>query len=190
MSDGGSDMVEHFNESLDQFVKAYMEFFREPNDLDEGLLIELIHKRGEEVSKIPRNFLRDNLHLPEYLINRINNSGSSYVPTQWEFYFLLLALRRYNDLICLHKYSMHFDNLVILTDANWQVAKHGVLYRIGAKFVDGDQDILLGIAKKRHLHQPMFFTDSLLHQGVPIFIVASWRTDRKRWHLSYVWQPL
>lgn len=89
--------------------------------------------------------------------------------------------RRMSKFICLQKATDYLRKLIIFTDSKWRVLTgNAVYYCHPMPFVNGDQDVLLGIAKKAH--------ESDLRKGVPFMIVASRHFTRKRWHLDRVYQ--
>lgn len=181
MSDGQSDMLEYFNVLFDKFLMILTDyhkysFYGQNNAgcrdlvLMEEISLKKIQKRFKLMSD---QFICLDLKLPRNLaLVVLNYRDHEQIPTMEQTLYLLLENNRLCLLNELQRASRYSEQLLIFVGENGQVAENGVQYQNASwQFMDGDQDILLGTAKKRCYKDPFV--------GQPVVLVAEKHRYRK-----------
>jgi hypothetical protein len=158
MSDGHTDMIEHYHRVFDECIKFMVRFHmvQAAGKLETEMTEAEYWDFHNKICSIPQTFWTDELKLPKYLQERFDGwSSAPRMPDLEELFFLLRATRKYLLMNTLQKATKYNDRLILLVDETGQVLPNGV--RFQDKFwtyMDGDQDIIIGLAKKRCYKQP------------------------------------
>jgi len=187
MSDGYSDAVDLCKNGFDEWVEFMVANYEDPIAVVAACAAQGIEE--EEKMRCRASWLFKPIHILESAVDFRDASvarffskrAASKLPFSLDELFLILHNSgRLSLLQRLQKASGYGNRLLIFFDSEGRLADNGIHYRFPAKFFDGDQDVLLGIAKKAYGGE--------LRKGVPFMIVASRHFTRKRWHFDRLCQ--
>ncbi len=171
MSDGYSDVIAHYRRVLDECIKFMVRYHI--SIADDKLKVALItedecREFHRLICTIPRGFWSDELKLPKYLRERFDKwSSASRMPHLEELFFLLCWTGKFTQLVELQLATEYRDKLILLIDDTGRTMYNGVHFQDKFwRFMDGDQDILIGLAKKRCYKQPFVGKCPVLIAGI------------------------
>lgn len=190
MSDGYSDAQAHYREKFNEWMEALISEYQYPTVTPESFRAGArAHIAGQMQMDFAEFFskahirmlkdigFRDEL-IAQFFLQKCRNFQKF---SMTELFLLLHNSGRITLLQRLQKTSGYGNRLLVFFDSKGRLADNGIHYRFPAKFVNGDQDMLLGIAKKR--------LGDELKLGVPFLIIASRHYTRNRWHYDITFQP-
>lgn len=162
MSDCYTDVVYQLQGAFDRFFALlfayHLELCQRPTNWDQ--LIKELNKNRQEFHLIDKRFICSELGLLKHPENQaadwiMNYKTNFIIPTLEQLMFLLLLKGQTTKLIQLQKASRYNNKLLIFVGPKSRIMSNGVHYQNSFwKVMDGDQDILLGNAKKRCYKEP------------------------------------
>jgi len=175
MSDGCSDALDYFHALFNKFLTSLSDYhkfrFQESTKNLRSYIFALEILR-EQFQIIPDSFFSELKLTKNMALLVMNFRDDFYIPTLEQTMYLLLSQNRLLELSGLQHSSRYNNQLLIFVGENGQVMPNGVQYQNAFwQFLDGDQDILLGIAKKRCCNDPF--------AGQPVILVAEKHRYRK-----------
>lgn len=199
MSDGSTDAMNYIATAVDDYLESlvrYYEHYAIPeftgiitNALKDKIdhsapIMKELRRSLAELLKIEPIFMMQVMHIRNY--DKFTDS-LIFPHLELENLFLLLqANGKISKLIRLQKATQYRDRLLIFTDENWQILPNGIHFQSPQKFVDGEQDVLLGFWKQRCSSMRSAPVDRRL----PLMIVGSKSYSRKNWKLVTAFQPI
>lgn len=182
MSDGPTEAYHHVRMLVTQYLEqivAYYECSLTPKEARESSE-QMLALAAEMVNLKPENITQSTdlpMRLSRLLVNELK---VGYLIRPFTLLFLLFSMRDFTKIIRLQKASDYRSKLLVFADDKHRVAENGVYYCSLSNFVDGDQDLILGLAKKRF--------QEILKRDESFLIIAHWNSLRKRWNLEDVIQ--
>ncbi|MFA6526705.1 MAG: hypothetical protein WCT26_04840 [Candidatus Buchananbacteria bacterium] len=205
MSDGHADAMNHIAVAIEDYLESlvrYHEHFaipeftgivtNTPKDrlailgdcvIQSAAIKEEIRRCTDELLKIDPYFLIQ--------VMKIRNHDAFVAYTELPFpgledlFLLLQANGKLSKIIRLQQATEFRNMLLVFTDENWRILPNGVHYQSPLKFVDGEQDVLLGFWKQRCSGRRSAPVDRRL----PLMIVGSKSYACIHWKLVTAFQP-
>ena len=157
MSCGMSDALEEYKQTIDNYLKAIVQYWEGLKALQKSLIQETLNlsKASVAYSKIPRSIMTDYFNVPPQVamacqmandgISLYNNSA---VDTYWMWLFSLMHYTNHGSyLIRLFRACRHYQGkILILTNESWQPIR--AIHECPA-FQEGHAEYLLGLCKLR-----------------------------------------
>lgn len=170
MSDGLCDSIAHFHEECNWCINFMVRYHlaQEAGKLEQEIPESECGEFHRRACSIPRTFWINELKLPQYLLERFDEwSSAPRMPDLEELFFLLRQAGRFTQLVQLQKGSKYCDRIILFVDETGSVLPNGVHFQDRWwSYYDGDQDILLGLAKKRCYKQPFVGKRPVLIAGI------------------------
>jgi len=181
MSDGYTDAMRRFEGMADDYLENCVRY-HEAKPEDRSPIVSELQRLGSEMADWEPSLMEEMFRLEDdrKLLGHLaaQLKAGSILPLETVFLLLFIS-HETMKLIRLQKATKYARSLLIFTDKQRRAEPFGVLYATDAKFVDGDQDVILGLAKKR--------AGATGKAKGRMLVSAHWNYSRKRWQLSDVY---
>lgn len=187
MSDIYTDMIAEYKKLFEDYLGIIEEFYRlklRDREIHKAEVSDKLRPLTDRLKNAGRTFFHEVYRVPSYALNGVLSlmERREPLPGLTEFLFLLVLTKQIHRLTELLAKTEEFRNsLFVFTDEKWQMTPH-YYHSENVPFVDGDQDIALGVAKKFFIVQ--------LKPGFPLVIRRRWDFEAKKWQTVFVLQPL